>query len=184
MERRGKQPSDATLCYREKILGLYDLSPESVPRELLQDLDIYIPTSCDSSIFDINTFSYHYGNEEAETTEGTKCFLWFGGRHVDNFVHRGKADISKLGVSSSFQDNFHCSLHTGYLEKIKKKGTFFFEPGGIKSLSLPRDLVELRGRIRNEFGAVTRDMLVRVWAEIEYRQDICRVTKGARLESL
>ncbi|GFW09760.1 uncharacterized protein TNCV_868221 [Trichonephila clavipes] len=54
MERRGKQPSDATLCYREKILGLYDLSPESVPRELLQDLDIYIPTSCDSSIFDIS----------------------------------------------------------------------------------------------------------------------------------
>ncbi|GFY75862.1 uncharacterized protein TNIN_453381 [Trichonephila inaurata madagascariensis] len=54
MERRSKQPSDETLCYHEKILGLYDLSPESVPRELLQDLDIYIPSSCDSSIFDIS----------------------------------------------------------------------------------------------------------------------------------
>ncbi|GFQ96796.1 uncharacterized protein TNCT_314911 [Trichonephila clavata] len=54
VERRAKQPSDGTLCYHEKILGLYDLSPESVPRELLQDLDIYIPSSCDSSIFDIS----------------------------------------------------------------------------------------------------------------------------------
>ncbi|GFY39944.1 uncharacterized protein TNIN_84641 [Trichonephila inaurata madagascariensis] len=49
---------------------------------------------------------------------------------------------------------------------------------------LPRDLVELRGRIRNEFSAVTREMLVRVWTEIENRLDICRVMKGAHIECL
>ncbi|GFV74499.1 transposable element Tcb2 transposase [Trichonephila clavipes] len=49
---------------------------------------------------------------------------------------------------------------------------------------LPRNLVELRGRIRNEFAAVTRDMLVRVWTEMEYHLDIYRVTKGAHIESL
>ncbi|GFS40864.1 uncharacterized protein TNIN_259511 [Trichonephila inaurata madagascariensis] len=65
-----------------------------------------------------------------QVTEGTYFLLWFGGCHVDNFVHTGKKDISKLGVSSSFQANFHYSLHTG-----KKKGTFFFGQGGTKSLS-------------------------------------------------
>ncbi|PSN43404.1 hypothetical protein C0J52_26690, partial [Blattella germanica] len=49
---------------------------------------------------------------------------------------------------------------------------------------LPRDLVELRGRIRDAFAAITRDMLARVWVEMEYRLDICRVTKGAHIESL
>ncbi|GFX78647.1 uncharacterized protein TNCV_30871 [Trichonephila clavipes] len=44
--------------------------------------------------------------------------------------------------------------------------------------SLPRDLVELRDRIRNEFAVVTRVMLVRICAEMEYRLEICRITKG------
>ncbi|GFY46097.1 transposable element Tcb1 transposase [Trichonephila inaurata madagascariensis] len=46
-----------------------------------------------------------------QTTEGPKGHLWFGGHHVDNFVHTGKADISKFEVSNSFQANFHHSTH-------------------------------------------------------------------------
>ncbi|GFY65611.1 uncharacterized protein TNIN_224361 [Trichonephila inaurata madagascariensis] len=40
----------------------------------------------------------------------------------------------------------------------------FFLRGFIKDIfpQLPRDLVELCGQIRNEFPAVTRDMLVRI----------------------
>ena len=34
------------------------------------------------------------------------------------------------------------------------------------------------------FAAVTRDLLMRVWTEMDYRLDICRVTKGAHIESL
>lgn len=49
---------------------------------------------------------------------------------------------------------------------------------------LPRDLMELRERIREAFAAVTRDLLMRVWTEMDYRLDICRVTKGAHIESL
>ncbi|GFX09601.1 uncharacterized protein TNCV_2029671 [Trichonephila clavipes] len=78
----------------------------------------------------------------------TKGLLWFGGRHVDNFVHTGKVDISKLGT---FQDNFLHSLHTGYLEKNKEK--WFF----CRSMSS-------------------------VGASMEYRLDICRVTKGAQFK--
>ncbi|PRD25588.1 UNVERIFIED_CONTAM: hypothetical protein NCL1_40502 [Trichonephila clavipes] len=73
-----------------------------------------------------DTFSSHYANERPQTTEGTKCLLWFGGRPVDNFVHTEKADISKFGVSSSFQANFHHSLHIGYLEKNKEKWYILF----------------------------------------------------------
>jgi len=49
---------------------------------------------------------------------------------------------------------------------------------------LPRDLMELRERIREAFATVTRDLLMPVWTEMDYRLDICRVTKGAHIESL
>ena len=47
-----------------------------------------------------------------------------------------------------------------------------------------RDLMKLRERIREAFAAVKRDLLMRVWTEMDYRLDICRVTKGAHIESL
>jgi len=49
---------------------------------------------------------------------------------------------------------------------------------------LHRDLMELQERIREAFAAVTRDLLMRVWTEVDYRPDICHVTKGAHIESL
>ncbi|GFW75492.1 uncharacterized protein TNCV_4426751 [Trichonephila clavipes] len=101
-----------------------------------------------------------------QTTERTKCLLWFGRRHVENFVRTGKANISKLGVSRSFRSDFHHSLHTGYIEINKEKGYILFRTLWDKVFvpPLPRDLVKLRGQNRNEFAAVTRDMLVRVWS--------------------
>jgi hypothetical protein len=33
-------------------------------------------------------------------------------------------------------------------------------------------------------GGVTMDMLQRVWEEIDYRLDVCRVTRGALIEGL
>jgi hypothetical protein len=33
-------------------------------------------------------------------------------------------------------------------------------------------------------GNVTQDMLERFWREWEYRLDICRVTRGARIECI
>ncbi|GFU97800.1 uncharacterized protein TNCV_2532721 [Trichonephila clavipes] len=47
----------------------------------------------------------------------------------------------------------------------------FFLLGKVFVPPFPRDLVGLRGRFRNEFAAVPRDMcvLVRVWTEMEYR---------------
>ncbi|PSN47688.1 hypothetical protein C0J52_20365 [Blattella germanica] len=48
---------------------------------------------------------------------------------------------------------------------LKKKGT-----------------VELRHRIAAAVQQVTPDMLQRVWQEIDFRWDVCRMTNGAHIE--
>jgi hypothetical protein len=37
---------------------------------------------------------------------------------------------------------------------------------------------DLRNRITAAVARVDRDMLTRVWNEMEYRVDVCRITKG------
>ncbi len=43
---------------------------------------------------------------------------------------------------------------------------------------------ELQDRIRAAVQTVDGNMLKRVWQELDYRIDICRVTKGAHIEHL
>jgi hypothetical protein len=50
-------------------------------------------------------------------------------------------------------------------------------------LSSP-DIDDLKRRIIEAVAAVTCDMLRRVWEELDYRFDICRVTRGAHIECL
>jgi hypothetical protein len=49
---------------------------------------------------------------------------------------------------------------------------------------LPRDLPQLRRRIVEAVAAIDSQMLQRVWQELDYRTDICRVTKGGHIEHL
>jgi hypothetical protein len=49
---------------------------------------------------------------------------------------------------------------------------------------MPRDLPQLRQRIVEAVAAIDRQMLQRVWHEIDYRIDFCRVTKGGHIEHL
>jgi hypothetical protein len=49
---------------------------------------------------------------------------------------------------------------------------------------LPRNLPQLRRRIKEAVAALDRQMLQRVWQELDYRIDICRVTKGGHIEHL
>jgi hypothetical protein len=49
---------------------------------------------------------------------------------------------------------------------------------------MPRDLPQLRQRIVEAVATVDREMLLRVWQEIDYRIDVCRVTKGGYIEHL
>jgi len=47
---------------------------------------------------------------------------------------------------------------------------------------LPRDLADLKVRIIAAVKNIDAPMLTRVWQELEYRIDVCRVTRGAHIE--
>jgi len=43
---------------------------------------------------------------------------------------------------------------------------------------------ELKVRIRTTIETITADILQTVWNELDYRFDVCRITKGAHIEHL
>ena len=49
---------------------------------------------------------------------------------------------------------------------------------------LPASTTELKIRIRTAIETITADMLQTVWNELDYRVDVCRITKGAHIEQL
>jgi len=49
---------------------------------------------------------------------------------------------------------------------------------------LPRDLADLKAQIIAAVKNIDATMLTRVWQELEYRIDVCRVTGGAHIEHL
>ena len=49
---------------------------------------------------------------------------------------------------------------------------------------LPRELTDLKARIIAAVKNIDAPMLTRVWQELEYRIDVCRVTSGAHIEQL
>jgi hypothetical protein len=49
---------------------------------------------------------------------------------------------------------------------------------------MPRDLPQLRRRIVEAIVAIERQILQRVWQELDYKIDICRVTCGGHIEHL
>jgi hypothetical protein len=49
---------------------------------------------------------------------------------------------------------------------------------------MQRDLPQIRQRIVEAVSAIDRQMLQLVWQELDYRIDICRVTKGGHVEHL
>jgi len=55
---------------------------------------------------------------------------------------------------------------------------FFYVP------PLPASIRELKVRIRTAIETITAHMLQTVWNELDYRVDVCRITKGAHIEHL
>ena len=64
----------------------------------------------------------------------------------------------------------------------------FFLWGYVKGLvfvlPLPANIEEMKERITAALETVTEDMLQRVWHELEYRLNVCRVRGGAHIEHL
>ena len=57
------------------------------------------------------------------------------------------------------------------------KDTVFVPP-------LPTNLQELHNHITAAVALVDRDMLTRMWNEMDYPIDVCRITKGGQIEYL
>jgi hypothetical protein len=49
---------------------------------------------------------------------------------------------------------------------------------------MPRNLADLKARIIAAAKNIDAPMLTRVWQELEYRSDVCRVTRGVNIEHL
>jgi hypothetical protein len=73
-------------------------------------------------------------------------------------------------------------------KSLRKTPYDFFLWGYVKGLvyvpPMLRNINELKIRIRQAVQTFTVDMLHRVWGELDYRLDICRVTRGAHIEHL
>ena len=51
-------------------------------------------------------------------------------------------------------------------------------------LPLLSSIPEVKVRIRTAIETNTADMLQRIWDELDYRVDVCRITTGAHIEHL
>jgi len=61
---------------------------------------------------------------------------------------------------------------------------FFYLIEQHSTFLLHTSIPEVKVRIRTAIETITADMLQTVWNELDYRVDVCRVTKDARIEHL
>jgi hypothetical protein len=54
----------------------------------------------------------------------------------------------------------------------------------LKPSSIVANLRDLRNRITVAVALFNRDMLTRVWDEMDYRIDVCRISKDGHIEHL
>ena len=80
------------------------------------------------------------------------------------------------------------TCHTQYTHSPDATPRDFFLWGYVKDQvyvpPLPASIPELKVRIRTATETITADMLQTVWNELDYRVDVCRITKGAHIEHL
>ena len=65
---------------------------------------------------------------------------------------------------------------------LLKMTLLFFH--GFQVIPMPLDLAELRQTIEHAVAGIDHQMLVRVWQELDYRIDVCRIPNGGHMEHL
>ena len=102
----------------------------------------------------------------------------------------------KIFKTPKLAKNIHIDLYTGSFKKIWTLATevtgphtlWFFLWGYVKDNAykppLPKNVRELQDRIRAAVQTIDGNTLKCVWQELDYRTDICRITKGAHIEHL
>jgi hypothetical protein len=56
--------------------------------------------------------------------------------------------------------------------------------GFLKPARIVSNIRDLRNRITAVVALVNRDMLTRVWDEMDYRIDVCRISNGVHIEQM
>lgn len=119
----------------------------------------------DDFIFQQDGAPPHFHHDVREFLNTTLENRWIG--------RGGADDLQFMSWPPRSPDLTPCDFFVwGYV-----KDTVFTPP-------LPTNLPELRARIQNAFEHIDRDMLRRVWDELDYRLDVCRITQGAHIEHL
>ena len=79
-----------------------------------------------------------------------------------------------------------CRGHTQYTQDASPCDFFLwgYFKDQIYVPPLPASIPEMKVRIRTAIETITSDMLQTVWNELDYRVDVCRITKGAHIEHL
>jgi hypothetical protein len=77
-----------------------------------------------------------------------------------------------LQIAFTYFTDAQCCVFWGFVKNI-----FFVPP-------LLANLQDLRNRITAAVAHVDRDTLTRVWNEMDYRIDVCRITKCGHIEHL
>ena len=75
-------------------------------------------------------------------------------------------------------NNLSYTIHLRYEYAVAPKDLEVYVP------PLPASFPELKVRIRTAIETITADMLQTVWNELDYRVDVCKITKGAHSEHL
>jgi len=128
--------------------------------------------------------------------ENTKKILLTVTASPDGLISLAEVDVCVprkfLGVLR-FQRNGYGALKLSPLVALKRQlGDLtpcdFYLWGYIKDCvykpPLPRCLQELKFRIREAAESIRGEVLQTVWAEMDYRIDMCRVARGSHIEQL
>ena len=96
-----------------------------------------------------------------------------------HFLHRwiGRAVNNDQHLLQYYGHRGHRTSHCDFFYGDTLKDNIYKPP-------LPQNVCELQDRIRAAVQTIDGNMLKRVWQELDYRIDICRVKKGAHIEHL
>ena len=160
---------------------------------VVQQFCIFFHTVCLYRVFqknlnDKNPFPwgiphYQWSNMAYNTLlDAAPCHYY---RNVRNFLNE---TLLHRWIGRAVNDDQHLLQYSGHWGHRTWHLVIFFLWGYVKDNAykppLPQNVRELQDRIRAAVQTVDGNMLKRVWQELDYRIDICRVTKGAHIEQL
>jgi hypothetical protein len=110
---------------------------------------------------------------------GSSCHIGFSEEEgpIDLSVRNGTEDIEFGGNTFVFQDCMRIFTPCDFFLQGYIKNRVFVPP-------LVNTLVDLCVRITAAITEIDPNMLLRVWEELNYRLDVCRVMRGAHIEHL